>query len=161
MGKLNKNKELNPGRDFFRAYKNNFGKSLIYGLIKIILFTILTVDFLYLISREYMLLSIITGGIIVLLILMTINGFAVLSTFEVSLKNLFIFSFLMVIKKITIMLKNISVLLAFGIISYAIPSIATLFVFSILAFYLMRNTKPILDEMQKKYSTEGKEEHNE
>lgn len=161
MGKLNKNKEINPGRDFFKSYKSNFGKSLIYGLINITLFTILTVDFLFLISREYILLAVITGIILLLLILMTINGFAVLSTFEVSLKNLFIFSFLMVIKNVTVMLKNISFLFAFGIISYAIPSIAILFVFSILVFYLMRNTRPILEEMKIKYSTDSKEENNE
>lgn len=154
MGKLHRDKIVQPTKDFFHAYKVNFGISLRYWLIQLVLLTILFVDVLYVLSNDYLVWLIIGLAALFVALIMTINGFAVLATFEVSVKNLLIFSAVLIKRHFLNALLNLTTILAFAIIWYGYPSEATLGIFSIAVYFLMRTNYPALIELKNDYSSE-------
>jgi len=159
MRKLIIEKNISVARTFFRAYKENFGESMRYWLVQLTIFTVLFVDLLFVLDKGYTLLAIVISLVLIVLVVLTINSFLVLSTFEVSLKNLYIFSFLMIFYNIIKSIGNLSILIGFSAIWYVIPSQATLFIFSVTVYYLVKNNHQTLIAFQKKYSTADEDEH--
>lgn len=157
MRKLLIEKDISPTKQFFKSYKENFWVSLKYWFIQLLLLTVLIVDLLFILDRGYLFLAVVVAIIIIFLLLMTINAFLILSTFEVTTKNLFIFSFLTVVKNFIKSITNLSILFGFGIIWYVIPSQASLFIFSVTVYYLVRNNQLILKNMEEKYSSNNED----
>ena len=154
MGKLHREKAVQPTRDFFQSYKMNFSISIRYWLVQLTVLMVLFVDVLYVLSNGYMVWTIIGVVALAIALIMTINGFATLATFEVSIKNLIIFSVLMIKHYFLKALLNLSTILAFAIIWYGYPSEATLGIFSITVYFLMRTNYSVLIELKNNYSSE-------
>lgn len=159
MRKLVIEKNISVAKTYFRAYKENFWDTMKYWVIQLAIFTVLMVDFLFVLDKGYTLLAIITALVLIVLVVMTINSFLILSTFEVSIKNLYIFSFLMIFHSLIKSVSNLSILIGFSAIWYLIPSLATLFIFSLIVYYLVKNNKQTLIAFQKKYSITDEDEH--
>ena len=158
MRKLADEKNILVAKTYFRAYKENFWETMKYWLIQLAIFIILLVDFLFVLDKGYTLLAILIALVLIVLVVMTINSFLILSTFEVSLKNLYIFSFLMVFHNLIRTITNFSILIGFSAIWYLIPSEATLFIFSVIVYFLVKNNQQTLVAFQKKYSTTDEDE---
>ena len=154
MGKLHREKIIQPTKDFFQSYKKNFFISIRYWLIQLTLITILSVDIVYLISKGHIIWTIISVIAWCFILIATINGFAILATFEVKVKNLVVFSLLMIKNYFLKALLSLMTLLSFAIIWYGYPSEATLGVFSIVVYFLMRTNYSALFDLKKNYSTE-------
>lgn len=153
MGKLHRDKSINPTKDFFKAYKNNFLMSTKYWLIILIVLIVLLVDILFVLNRRWLILTIISFIVLGLVILFSIYGFSLLSRFEVSLKNLIIFSVLLTYQNKLNSLSNLSLSIAFGLILYGFMSYALLGIFAVSGFYYMRNNHKILEKLKETYMT--------
>lgn len=158
MRKLHTQKMIHPTKDFFRSYRSNFGISLRYWAIQVIVMTIFIVDILFVLDRGFILLTVISVLVFLIFLLTVVNGFSILSTFEVGVKNLMIFSLLMIGRYLIKSMLNLMMLFTFAIIWYGFTSEASLIIFSITVFYLIRNNMPMLDNLKEQYASEEKDE---
>lgn len=154
MGKLYREKTISPTRDYWTAYKKNFIESSKYWLILLIVITVLLVDILFVLNRGWMILTIISILLFLIVILSGIYAFSIVARFEVSLKNLIIFSVILIYQNKLKSLSHLSLLLAFALILYGFFTYAVLFTFAIAAYYFMRNNHSLLDKMEQAYSRE-------
>lgn len=160
MRKLVVEKDILVAKTYFRAYKENFWESMKFWILQLTIFTVLFVDLLFVLDKGYTILAIIAALVLLVFIVMTINSFLILSTFEVSIKNLYIFSFLMIFHNLIKSIANLSILIGFSAIWYLTPSLATLFIFSVIVYYLVKNNQQTLLIFQEKYSTTDEDELN-
>lgn len=151
MGKLHRDKNIQPTRDYWKAYKTNFFMSTKYWVIILVLLIVLIVDILFVLSRRWLLLTIISFVFLGLVILFSIYGFSLLARFEVSIKNLLVFSVLLTYQNKLNSLSNLSLFVAFGLILYGFLSYALLIVFAIAGYYFMRNNHTILEKLKETY----------
>ena len=158
MGKLYREKTINPTQDYWRAYKKNFLESSKYWLILLIAITVLIVDILFVLNRGWMILTVISLLLFAIVMLSGIYAFSLLARFEVSIKNVIIFSILLIYQNKLKSASLLSLLIAFALILYGFFTYAVLFIFAIAAYYFMRNNHPILDKMEATYSQQGGEE---
>lgn len=155
MGKLHREKTIQPTKDFFQSYRKNFFIAIRYWLIQLTLIIVLAVDIVYLMSKGYVLWTVISVVALCIVLIATINGFAILATFEVNVKNVIIFSLLMIKNYFLKALLSLTTLLSFAIIWYGYPSEATLGIFSIVVYFLMRTNYAALFDLKKNYSSES------
>lgn len=157
MGKLNRDRYISPAKDYFSAYKKNARQSTIYWLILLTAFIVLIVDILFVLERGWLILTIVSLIVLLLLLLSGVYAFTILSRFEVTLKNLFLFSIYLIFKYKRITFAHIGYLLAFGLIGYGFMPGAFLFIFAVAGFYFMRNSESLLSDLNTSFS-QGKED---
>lgn len=151
MGKLVREKDLNPTKDFFKAYSVNFIPTMKYWLIQLTIVFILLIDILQsatdtsLFSPVYLIL------LIVCIFIMS-YALPILSRFEVRIKNLFIISIYANFKYIKTTLLNISTVVAFGFIYFNLPSLSSLFMISLIGYFVMYNLQKPLVLMEEEMS---------
>lgn len=158
MGKLYREKSINPTRDYWSAYKKNIRESSKYWLIVLPILLVLTVDVLFVLNRGWWILTGVSILLLLLILVSALYGFSILARFEVSLKNLFIFSVLLLFQNKLNSLSHLSLLIAFSFILYGFFTYAILFIFSIAGYYFMRNNHDLLDKMENNYSQLGENE---
>ncbi|PRY81355.1 DUF624 domain-containing protein [Alkalibacterium olivapovliticus] len=157
MGKLNRDRFVSPVKDYFGAYKNNFRQSTVYWGLYLIALLIVVVDILFVLERGWMILTIISLIVGLILVLSAVYAFTILSSFEVTLKNLVLFSVYLIFKYKWLALSHLGYLFAFGLIGYGYPMTAILFLFAVAGFYFMRNSQTLLSDLKSSFS-EGKGE---
>lgn len=152
MGKLVREKDVNPTKDFFISYKKNFIPTMKYWLIQLTIIFILLIDILQS-ATDTSLFSIVYLILLIVCILIMIYAFPIISRFEVKIKNLFIISIYANFKYIKTTLLNASTIVAFGFIYFNFPSLSSLFTISLIGYFVMYNIqKPLIlmeEEMSK------------
>lgn len=156
MGKLIREKEINPTLEYFRAYKLNFLPTMKYWLIQLTILLILSVDVFYSINRSNILSPVFFILIIVCFFIM-IYAFPIISRFEVKMKNLFIVSIYSNFKFPKATLLNASTIIVFGFLHWNFPSISTLFSISLIGFFVMYNLQDPLAYLESEMSQENQE----
>lgn len=159
MGKLNRDKSISPAIDFFKSYKTNFKQSTLYWLLFLLISVILVVDILFVIERGWLVLTVISLVIFLIVILSAIYAFTLLSRFEVTFRNLVLFSVYLVFKYKRTTLSHALYIFAFSLIGYGFFRYALFFIFSVSAFYFMRNNEGIMEKLKHEFS-QNKEELN-
>lgn len=151
MGKLVREKDVNPTKDFFIAYKNNFIPTMKYWLIQLTIIFILLIDILQQVT-DTSLFSIIYLILLIVCIFIMIYAFPIISRFEVKIKNLFIVSIYANFKYIRTTLLNVSTIVAFGFIYFNFPSLSSLFMVSLIGYFLMYNLQKPMIQMEEEMS---------
>ena len=151
MGKLVREGDINPVKSYIKGYTMNFKIAFIFGLIQSILLASLVVNLV--IVFDNFLLAVLLMLPIIMLSMVTLYGFAVLSRFEMKIKNLFTLSIYLTFKKWPITLYNFIVtafiILMFNLLTaYILPFVASVYV-----FWIMKNLKPILKELMEERAT--------
>lgn len=151
MGRLVREKEVNPSSVYWIAYKKNIGISLKYWLLQLTVMFILIMD-IYYATNNIDILSPLFLVLLIFSLLIMMFAFPIIARFEVKLKNLLIISIYSIFKFFKTTLLNATSIIAFGVIFYYYPSISALFFISLIAFFMMYNMKDSLTLMEKKMS---------
>lgn len=147
MGKLVRQKEVNPTSEYFKAYKSNFLMTMKYWSIQLTIIFILVIDVYYSTSNDNILSPFFLILLLICLFIM-LYAFPIIARFEVKIKNLFIISIYSNFKFPKAALLNMSSLIAFGIIYIKLPSISSLFSISLLAYFIMYNLQEPLERLK-------------
>ncbi|MCC5895945.1 MAG: YesL family protein [Alkalibacterium sp.] len=159
MGKLNREKSISPAKDFFKSYRDNFKQSTFYWALFLIISVVLIVDILFVIERGWLMLTVISVILFLIVILSAIYAFTLLSRFEVTFKNLVLFSVYLVFKYKRATLSHAWYLVAFSLIGYGFFRYALFFIFSISVFYFMRTNEGIMKTLKQEFSKNEEERH--
>ncbi|WP_080145907.1 DUF624 domain-containing protein [Marinilactibacillus piezotolerans] len=159
MGKLHREKSINPTTDYWRAYKNNFKESTKYWAVLLIVLLILSVDILFVLNNGWIILTVISVIAFLLVLLSGVYAFSILARFEVTVRNLIIFSIILLYQNKRNSLSIISILFAFSVILYGFFTYAVLMLFSITVYYFMRGTHPILEKLKVQFANTGRTDH--
>lgn len=151
MGKLVREKDVNPTKDFFYAYKTNFKTTMKYWLIQLTIIFILLVDILQS-ATDTSLFSPVYLILLIVCIFIMIYALPIISRFEVKVKNLFIISIYANFKYIKTTLLNVSTIIAFGFIYFNFPSLSSLFMVSLIGYFVMYNSQQPLIIMEEEMS---------
>lgn len=157
MGKLVREKDINMTKDFFRAYKENFFEALFYWSFFIFILSILYVDIIYVNTKlQIGVLKIILIVIGLIIISMMFYVFPIITRFYFKIKDVFKISFYMSIKKINTTILNWAILIVLSYFYIRTTNIILfIFFWSILAYLIMLNGKPILDQIEEKYTNKN------
>jgi uncharacterized membrane protein YesL len=153
MAKLVREKDIEPTKDFFKAYHLNFITTMKYWLIQLTIIFILLIDILQSASNTS-LFSPIYLILLIACIFIMIYAFPIISRFEVKIKNLFIISIYANFKYAKSTLLNVSTIIAFGFIYYNFPSLSTLFTVSLIGYFIMLNIQGPFVHMEEEMSNQ-------
>ncbi|SEO52668.1 Uncharacterized membrane protein YesL [Amphibacillus marinus] len=151
MDKLVKDKIIQPAKDFWTFFLQNFKTAFKYWLIQWTIVVVLIIDIYY--ANLYLpILSPIFLIFIGVCLFISCYAFPILTKFEVKIKNLFVISIYSIFRYIKVTLLNVSTLVAFGVIFYAFPSIIVLFFMSLLSFFIMYNLQDVFKLLEDQFS---------
>ncbi|SER51233.1 Uncharacterized membrane protein YesL [Gracilibacillus ureilyticus] len=148
MGKLTREKEISPAKDFWNYYRKNFFISIKYWLLKWTILAMLLIDLQYTNAQLKWLTPVIVILLVIFLLIM-LYAFPVLTRFEVKVKNLWLVSIYSNFKFFKTTLINLSTFVSLFIIYMFAPGIAIWFCMSIAAFFIMFNMRKPLETMEK------------
>lgn len=155
MGQFVRNNELNPVKDFFRGYRMNFKESFIFWMIQLVIMTILIVDVYYFLSKDWIWIAVIFAILCFLVLVFTLIGMSILVTFVITIKNLYKITVVLIFRQFKTQLFLTATLIAFLIILISFPNIASLFTFSITAFYFMKSNNPHFVVLAQEFTKES------
>jgi uncharacterized membrane protein YesL len=149
-GKLIREGEISPTRDFFRFYKLNFPQGLLVGIILNISSGILYFDMNYFSSKGNTYFSCMFLFLLVMIIMLSIYIYPIISRYNIRIVHLFKISVKLLIKKIYISLSCISmIIIVLALIRIArISLIGVLFGASVICYLIMKIEKNIIDELE-------------
>lgn len=151
MGKLYREKTIQPTKDYWKAYLDNFKESTKYWLIMIALLIVLSVDILYVLERGWIFLTVVSLIVLAIMMVTMIYAFSILARFEVTTKNLMIFSILLLFRNKLNSLSLLFLLVAFIVILYGFAGYALLCLFAIASYYFMRSNHKILEKLMQDF----------
>lgn len=152
MEKLIKEKAIRPTYDFWGFFTKNFKVSMKYWGIQWTIIAILIIDIHYA-NLYFPFLSIVFLLFVLVSLAVMLYALPILTRFEVKMKNLFVVSFYSVFRFVKTTLLNLSTIVAFGIIYYAMPGFIVLFLMSLLCYFIMYNMQPIFEYLESQFST--------
>ncbi|BCZ44157.1 hypothetical protein psyc5s11_02240 [Clostridium gelidum] len=150
MGKLVREGDIAPTKDFFHFYKMNFLQSLLVGIILNILISITYFDMNYFSSKGNKYFSYIFLALLALIIMLSIYIYPIISRYNIKIVHLFKISIKLLIKKIYISLSCISIIIiVLGLVRITrLSLVGVLFGVSIIGYLIMRMEKNIIDELE-------------
>jgi len=151
MGKLEREKEISPLADYIKGYKQNFRVALLYWIPQLLLLFIFFNNYYYITrTGNFSVFILLNVCLIIFVLALNLYAFPILVRFEMTLKNLWIISCLYFFKHWKSTFLNMTTLLSFAIIYFQFPFITLLFLASILPYFVMRNLRKLLEEMESK-----------
>ncbi|WP_066195605.1 YesL family protein [Gracilibacillus timonensis] len=148
MGKLIREKDLMPTKDFWAYYKKNFKIGTKYWLVQWTVMTILIID-IYYANQYFAMLSPVFLIMLLFSLFIMLYAFPILTRFEVKLKNLYLVSIYAIFRYFKTTLFHMSTLVSLVIIYYFAPGITIWFCMSIVAYFLMFNMRKALQLMER------------
>lgn len=152
MGQLVRTGDLAPVKDFARAYRSNFWLSLKYWLLQLTLSAILFIDAIYFYQRDWQILAAVFLVLFLLVCLFSLIGFPLIATFEIELKSIYQATVVVIWQYALKQLVNLLTIVALAIIFWAFPSELFLFLFSLIAFYVMRHNQNMFEALAEQFS---------
>ena len=144
MDMLIRDKYITVTKDYFKAYLENFKKSLLCWIINLLVLGILIVDIIYFTSTILWSLFII---IFILMIGLSFMIYPILVRYKINLKKIWSIAFVYSIKKINITLAIILMTITSFILLYKLTLISIYVVFSIGAYLMMKLVSSLLEEV--------------
>lgn len=140
-------KIIAPTKLYWTYFFRDFKIAMLYWLIQSTILLILIVDIYYanlfapFISYVFLIL-------LVFALLVMMYAFPILTRFEVRIKNLFIISVYALFRFIKTTFLNATTLIAFGFIFYNVPNMMSLFLMSLVGFFMMYNLQVPLEILE-------------
>lgn len=158
MGKLLREGEISPTKDFFHFYKINFMLSLLIGIILNIAISIAYFDMDYFSTMGNEVFSLFFLVLVALVILLSMYIYPIISRYNIRIGYLFKLSINLLVKKIYISISCTSIIvIVFGILRITrLSLIALMFGASIICYLIMRIERKMIDELEE----EIKERYN-
>jgi uncharacterized membrane protein YesL len=149
-GKLIREGEISPTKDFFRFYKLNFFQGLLMGIILNSSIGILYFDMNYFSSKGNTYLSFLFLFLLVAIIMLSLYIYPIISRYNIKIIHLFKIAINLLVKKIYISLSCISmIIIVLALIRVTrISLVGVLFGASITCYLIMKIEKKIIDELE-------------
>lgn len=150
MGKLMREGEISPTRDFFHFYKLNFFQGLVVGIIFNILISIAYVDMNYFSSHGNTYISYLFLALLVLIVMISMYIYPIISRYNIRIIHLFKISINLLFKKIYISLSCMSmIIIVLALIRVTRMSlVGVLFGASIICYLIMKIEQKTIDELE-------------
>lgn len=151
VGKFIREKQINPFKDYIKAYKLNFSDSMRIWLVQIVLLLIVILDVRYMIiSKNEILVALFKPLMFICLIVITISIYIyiILSRFKLSMKDLIVVSVIYTFKKLPLSMISLFVLLGITFYSYVRSQILIPAIPVIIAYILLWGQKSTLKEIE-------------
>lgn len=157
-GKLIRDGEISPTKDFLHFYKLNFFQGLLVGIILNSSIGILYFDMNYFSSKGNTYISLLFLFLLVAIIMLSLYIYPIISRYNIKLIHLFKIAINLLVKKIYISLSCISmIIIVLALIRVTrISLVGVLFGASIICYLIMKIEKKIIDELEE----EIKEKYN-
>ena len=152
MGQLVRNKDLAPIKDFTRAYRTNFWLSMKYWSLQLVLSAIMLIDAIYFYQKDLRILAAVFLLLFLIVCLFSLIGFPLIATFEINLKSIYQATVVVIWQYAVKQLLNLLTMIAIVISFWAFPSQLFLFVFSLIAFYIMHHNQTMFEELAERFS---------
>lgn len=150
MGKLIREKDISPLKDYFHFYKMNWLQGIIAGAVFNSIIIILYFDIVYFISTGKAAQMYIMFVMMVLTCIVSMYGFLIISRYNVKVLFLLKISLALTIKKIHISLTclAVAIIILWIIRTARISFIGLLFGISIISFLIMKIQMPVIDSLE-------------
>ena len=149
MGKLMREKEISPVADFWRGYRMNFSLSIKYWLAQLVVLFILFTNTYYIWGTgQFSVFFLFFIVLMVAMLSINLYAFPILSRFEMTPKNLWIYATLYVFKYWRLTLFNLTTLVAFYLIYFQFPVLGSLFLISLTAYFILYNGRKVWEQME-------------
>lgn len=152
MGQLVRTGDLAPVKDFLRAYRTNLWLSMKYWFLQLVLSAIMLIDAIYFYQRDWLILAAVFLILFLLVCLFSLIGFPLLATFEIQLKSIYQATVVVIWQYAVKQLVNLLTIVALVITFWAFPSELFLFLFSLIAFYVMRHNQSMFEALAVQFS---------
>lgn len=156
MGKLEREKDVDITKDYFKAYKLNFVQSIMFSTIQSLLIFILITDIKFFkLSPKGSLF--IPFFIIMLLIILLVNSFIfpIISRFYLKSKDVLKLSIYYCFTKFKVTLYNLSIIVIALFSMQYIPVISIFFISSLMSFFIMSSEKDVLKLIEENIKIES------
>lgn len=159
MGKLIREGEIAPTKDFFHFYKLNFLQSLLVGVILNILISIIYFDMNYFSSKGNFYISYLFLAFLALVIMLSLYIYPIISRYNIKIMHLFNISIKLLIKKMHISITCIAIIIiVLGLLRITrLSLIGILFGASIICYIIMRIEKKTINELEKEIKEKYKD----
>ncbi|WP_251549787.1 YesL family protein [Neobacillus muris] len=154
LGKLIREKELSPLRDFFYGYKINFKDTLKFWLPFLAVLFILLVDLHYFNSKGsilYLILSVVFLVAIIVLLVLTLNAFLINAGFVFRTKDLWKLSVYYSFKKRKVTFGNIGIVIITLFLSAVTTDFLVVLAASLIGYVFLVNSKDLLEDIQQNF----------
>lgn len=150
MGKLLREGEINPTRDFFHYYKLNLPQGLLVGMVLNILISIIYFDIIYFSSNGQKGLVYIMFALLLFVILLGFYAYPIMSRYNVKILFLFKLSIELLIKKIHISLTCLAVtIICLWLVRVTrISLIGLLFGASVICYLIVKIQRNTIDKLE-------------
>lgn len=154
IGKLVRENEISPTKDFFYGYKLNFKDTLKLWLPMLLVIFILVVDLQYFYLEATVINQILAIVFLVVLILMLgllLYIFPINVTYKFRTRDIYKLSIYYSFKKVKITFGNIGIFIITLFLMYVISDFLILFIASLVCYALMVNSKEVMDDIKLNY----------
>ncbi|MCM3694176.1 YesL family protein [Neobacillus niacini] len=154
IGKLIREKDLSPLRDFFHGYKINFIDTMKFWLPLLVVLYILFVDLQYFNSNATTInniLSVLFSIAMILMIIFVMYVFLINAGFTFRLKDIWKLSVYYSFMKLKITFGNIGIIIILLFLSSLISDFLIVFTASLVCYLFMLNSKDVVDDIKIKF----------
>lgn len=151
IGKLIREKDLSPLRDFFHGYKINFKDTMKFWLPLLFVLYILFVDLQYFNSNPTTInniLSVVFSIAIILMIILVMYAFLINAGFNFRLKDIWKLSVYYSFMKVKITFGNIGIVIILLFLSSLVSDFLIVFAASIVCYLFMLNSKAVVEDIK-------------
>jgi uncharacterized membrane protein YesL len=151
IGKLIREKDLSPLRDFFHGYKINFKDTMKFWLPLLLVLYILFVDLQYFNSNSTTIndiLSVLFSIAIILMIVLVMYAFLINAGFTFRLKDIWKLSVYYSFTKLKITFGNIGIVIILLFLSSIVSDFLIVFAASLVCYLFMLNSKEVIEHIK-------------
>lgn len=151
IGKLIREKDLSPLRDFFHGYKINFKDTMKFWLPLLLVLYILFVDLQYFNSNPSTMnniLSVVFSIAIIIMIILMMYAFLINAGFKFRLKDIWKLAVYYSFMKVKITFGNIGIVVILLFLSSVVSDFFIVFVASLVCYLFMLNSKEVLEDIR-------------
>lgn len=151
IGKIIREKDLSPLRDFFHGYKINFKDTMKFWLPLLLVLYILFVDLQYFNSNPTTInniLSVVFSIAIIVMIILVMYAFLINAGFTFRLKDIWKLSVYYSFMKVKITFGNIGIVIILLFLSYLVSDFLIVFVASLVCYLFMLNSKEVVEDIK-------------
>jgi uncharacterized membrane protein YesL len=151
IGKLIRERDLSPLRDFCHGYKINFKDTMKFWLPLLLVLYILFIDLQYFNSNPTTInniLSVVFSIAIILMIILMKYAFLINAGFKFRLKDIWKLSVYYSFMKMKITFGNIGIVIILLFLSYLVSDFVIVFVASLVCYLFMLNSKEVVEDIK-------------
>ncbi len=152
MDKLFREKDINPAKDFFKAYKIGFIQSLAMGALIIVVINILYVDMIFFTGTGIRAINYIITALIIYLALVLSYAYAIIGKFYLRLRDVLALSMYYSLRRFPITLANGAVILFLLWLILNVSIFFSFIGFSLAAYAIMFLQRGMLKLIEEKLS---------